>query len=213
MILKLSCNTILSISIIVAAACFVYCYRHTTHTTRTGPDGVVYNIMKRENWAQSNKVLVRFAEIRKRVDALCNYCTLHNYPDYARASRMQQRWNRSRLQETRPTDKSVAYVVDKGREFSVCLTNKTTGELEDINSTMFVVLHEMGHLMSVSWGHNAEFWNNFKLILAQAHKLGIYDYTDYGDKPQEYCGISIYSNPCPNATCKTPKQPINTKYP
>ena len=36
------------------------------------------------------------------------------------------------------------------------------GKLIDVNTMMFVAIHEMGHLSSETIGHNDEFWDNFK---------------------------------------------------
>ena len=60
---------------------------------------------------------------------------------------------------------------------------------------MFVVLHEIGHLCSVSIGHTDEFWTNFKWILLESINIGIYIQQDFNKKPVEYCGMSITSSP------------------
>jgi predicted metal-dependent hydrolase len=60
---------------------------------------------------------------------------------------------------------------------------------------MFVAIHEMAHITTVSIGHNKEFWDNFKFMLENATELGIYDPVDYAKKPQEYCGMKIHDNP------------------
>ena len=44
---------------------------------------------------------------------------------------------------------------------------------------MFVAFHEMAHVMSLSVGHTDEFWNNFKFILKNAIKIGVYKYVDF----------------------------------
>lgn len=38
---------------------------------------------------------------------------------------------------------------------------------------MFVLLHEMAHLMTESIGHTPEFWTNFKKILQDGIQVGI----------------------------------------
>ncbi len=187
---------------IVVLLLIIYFWLRNARTFINGPDGRTYGIIERNDPVKNKEVLYRLSEINARVNKLCNYCVEYKYPDYTRAQRMKKRWDKCSIKETSPKDTSIAYVINKGTEFNICLINKDSGELEDINSTMFVVLHELGHMMSVSWGHNDEFWSNFKLLISQSHKIGIYNYDNYNDKPREYCGISIYSNPCPNATCK-----------
>jgi hypothetical protein len=60
---------------------------------------------------------------------------------------------------------------------------------------MFVVLHEIAHIITKSVGHTEEFWNNFKWILEESVNIGIYESQDFNNKPVEYCGIEITDNP------------------
>ena len=65
----------------------------------------------------------------------------------------------------------------------------------DLNTLMFVSLHEMGHLITVSIGHENEFWKNFQFLLKHANSLGLYEPVDYSKKPQPYCGMTLTDNP------------------
>lgn len=60
---------------------------------------------------------------------------------------------------------------------------------------MFVVLHEMAHLMTFSVGHTPEFWANFRRILHDAIGVGIYQNVNYTHSPVAYCGIQITDSP------------------
>ena len=60
---------------------------------------------------------------------------------------------------------------------------------------MFVVLHELAHIMTLSIGHKTEFWDNFKFLLENAKEAGIHQPVDYSEKPQEYCGMTISDSP------------------
>ena len=44
---------------------------------------------------------------------------------------------------------------------------------------MFVAIHEIAHIMTLSVGHTEEFWNNFKFLLENAVELNIYTPVDY----------------------------------
>ena len=61
--------------------------------------------------------------------------------------------------------------------------------------TLFVVLHELAHIMSKSVGHNDEFWKNFKYLLKHSIKINIYNYENFNDNPKYYCGINITDTP------------------
>ena len=49
--------------------------------------------------------------------------------------------------------------------------------------------------MTESVGHTKEFWQNFKFLLKNAVKIGIYKPVDYKNKPKNYCGMKITDNP------------------
>ena len=49
--------------------------------------------------------------------------------------------------------------------------------------------------MTESVGHTKEFWQNFKFLLKDAAKMGIYKPVDYKKKPKSYCGLNITDNP------------------
>ena len=59
----------------------------------------------------------------------------------------------------------------------------------------FVAIHELSHVMSIDIGHGDEFWTNFKFLLENAEKAGIYKNIDYKETPQTYCGMEITDNP------------------
>jgi predicted metal-dependent hydrolase len=60
---------------------------------------------------------------------------------------------------------------------------------------MFVVLHEIAHLMTTTVGHTPEFWANFRRILKDAVAAGIYQETNYARNPVRYCGMTITDTP------------------
>jgi hypothetical protein len=86
---------------------------------------------------------------------------------------------------------STAYSVAKGEKLVICLRSKDDKKLLDKNVIMFVILHELSHIMSETYGHNAEFNENFKFLLKQAMKSGIYKYINFSVTPKKYCGMMI----------------------
>ena len=60
---------------------------------------------------------------------------------------------------------------------------------------MFVILHEMAHLMTTTIGHTPEFWANFRRILNDASGIGIYNPVNYSKSPVNYCGMTITDSP------------------
>ena len=60
---------------------------------------------------------------------------------------------------------------------------------------MFVAIHELAHVMTLSTGHTDEFWKNFQFLLQHAVNINIYKEVDYAKKPKEYCGLTITHTP------------------
>ena len=55
--------------------------------------------------------------------------------------------------------------INKGEKIAFCLnTRKGGNKLIDENTLMFVALHELSHVGTVSIGHTQDFWRNFKCI-------------------------------------------------
>ena len=107
-----------------------------------------------------------------------------------------QRFNPNNMCENDLDADSTSYSENKGEKIVVCLRDKTPPyKLVDTNTVMFVVLHEMAHLMCTTIGHTPEFWTNFKKILQDAVGCGIYQATNYAHSPVSYCGISITDSP------------------
>jgi hypothetical protein len=96
------------------------------------------------------------------------------------------------------SSKDTSYSENKGQKIVVCLRDKKNPPkypLIDENTIMFVMLHEMAHLMTETIGHTQEFWANFKRILQDAVQVGIYTPVNYAQRPTPYCGMTITDSP------------------
>lgn len=133
---------------------------------------------------------------KKKLNILVNYCKDNNYPNKEDSYRLYKRFQTIQINETSSTDNSAAYVVNKNEELRICLSNN------DINDGMFVLIHELAHIMSLNYGHGDEFKNNMYLLLKLAVKLNLYKPVDYTKYPINYCGVNIYTTPCKNNNCK-----------
>jgi hypothetical protein len=118
------------------------------------------------------------------------------YPDQKNVKRCVKNFNPKVIKETLPTSSYTAYSENKGEKLAFCTnTTKDGDKLIDENTLTFVAIHELGHLMTKSVGHTEEFWKNFKFLLQNAKKIGIYNPVDYKTKPVGYCGMTISDNP------------------
>ena len=109
--------------------------------------------------------------------------------------RLKNNYNANNLSETGKNAKYTSYSVNKGEKISICLRNKHNNQFEDLNTIMFVTIHELAHVMTESVGHEPEFWNNMSYLLHEAEKLGIYTHKEYSKVPVNYCGMEINSTP------------------
>lgn len=109
---------------------------------------------------------------------------------------MIERFNPQNMCENNIDADSTSYSENKGERIVVCLRSKQKPyPLVDENTVMFVVLHEMAHLMTTTIGHTPEFWANFRRLLHDAIGCGIYHETNYNREPVSYCGMTISESP------------------
>jgi hypothetical protein len=133
------------------------------------------------------------AKIKQRLITLLEHIERTFGADDERVANLKMNFRPERLKEGVSTPGYTSYSINKGEQIVLCLRNGD--KLVDINTMMFVVLHEFAHLASVSIGHTQEFWDNFKWILEEAINIGIYVKQDFDKKSVEYCGMDITSSP------------------
>jgi len=182
----------------------------------TSDDGKVYGVRDLsygkndiEDLANKRAAINQLSSISKKIDYLTEYMYQNNLPTPEIASRLISRWANCKLRETSSNDASVAFTVNKGTEMRLCIRN-SNNDFEDVNTSIFVVLHELAHIMSVSYGHNEEFQRNFNYIVHLASELQIYTPQNFKEDPQSYCNTVINTTPCSDGSCVgtlTPNKP------
>jgi uncharacterized protein YxeA len=158
-------------------------------------DGKNYSVRKIGNVEVKQTAANYLSLINTKINQLIDYMYKHNLPDPDTAKRLYSRWSVCELKETSSSEKSAAYTLNKSTEIRLCIRD-SNGGFEDQNTSMFVVLHELAHVMSISYGHESEFKNNFSFITHLASALGIYKPQDFKNIPKTYCGVEINSTPC-----------------
>lgn len=112
--------------------------------------------------------------------------------------RLQKNYRPDNISESSPNNSYTSYSVNKGEKIVFCLRSRdeqTKGQLESLNTMMFVAIHELAHLMTKSIGHTPEFWENMKYLLKVGIELGVYKKEDYVNNPVRYCGVDITNSP------------------
>lgn len=117
-------------------------------------------------------------------------------PQDERTQRLVMNFQPSKIQEGVESSKHTSYSVNKGEKLVFCMRSKDDKkQLVDLNTMVFVALHELAHICTESVGHTEEFWTNFRWILEEAINIGVYVEQDFRSKPQPYCGITITDSP------------------
>ena len=114
------------------------------------------------------------------------------FPKDVRVQQLASRYNPDALSEGSPDSGYTSYSVGKGRKLVMCI-RQSDFTFVPHNTLVYVMFHELGHIMTKTLGHDAAFWENFKLILREAVAIGLYRRVDYRAKPEDFCGIKIAS--------------------
>lgn len=118
-----------------------------------------------------------------------------------RISQLINKYDPDSVYEISPLNTSgvTSYTQDK-RTLILCLRHKEkdangNNELHDINTIMFVVVHELSHMMNDLWGHKINFWILFKFMLQNSVDCEVYKPVNYALHPIKYCGLALSYNP------------------
>jgi len=155
-------------------------------------DGNKYCVRERAKLEMAADLL---ANVTSNMSKLVKFMD-ETHGDQERVERLVANFDPESITETLPTSKLTAYSENKGEKIAFCLNaNKDGNKLIDMETLTFVAIHELSHVMSIDVGHGDEFWVNFKFLLENAEKAGVYKNIDYKESPQSYCGMDITDNP------------------
>lgn len=157
-------------------------------------DGHKYLVRRAEDSQEAADTLAR---INARVERLVAHLA-GAHPGDERTARLRDRYDRSSLSEGGHNSGYTSFSVNKGEKIVMCIRSRDgseeNGEIERFNTLMYVILHELAHLVTEEIGHTPVFWENFRWILDEAESAGVYAKVDYSREPEEYCGININSS-------------------
>ncbi len=186
----------LAVAALVAAG--VWLWPRRLVWVRAGANGKEYRVKPLPDAADAAN---RLAELELRLRSFLDAADRVR-PGDARLRNIRDRWNGT-LAET-PGGKDIAYSIGKDSVY-VCIRDQA-GRLDDVNTCMFVLLHELAHLATDAWGHPAQFWKNMKFLLELAERVGSYAYQDFDAQVVTYCGSVLGGSPlaCVKAgTCES----------
>jgi hypothetical protein len=158
-------------------------------------DGNKYYVQKKESLTDMSETSDHIAKIVNRIKALIEHLK-KTYPDDKRTIILEKNFDPTSVLEAPIVKGQTSYSINKGEKIMLCLrTRDEHEELIGLNTMMFVTLHEIAHVCTVSIGHTEEFWENFKWILEEAINIGIYSKQEFSKNPVNYCGMTISNSP------------------
>lgn len=161
---------------------------------RSKRDNRMYSVQNLPDKQEASEIM---STIRSNIEKLIQ----HYKDDPAtmadpRVNTMIERFRPDNMYENDVNADSTSYSENKGDRIVVCIRDKRPPyRFADENTIMFVLLHEMAHLMTTTIGHTPEFWANFRRILKDAVACGIYQEVNYARSPVDYCGMTITDSP------------------
>lgn len=160
-------------------------------TVKSTIDGNIYLVRKLPDAKEAANLL---SKINQKIQFLLS--SLNKYRDTKEGvDQLIDNYNPKTLSETVVGAKYTSYSVNKGEKISICLRNTKDNQFIDENTILFVVIHELSHIMTEEVGHPPIFWENMKYLLEEAEKIGIYNPINYVESPQNYCGMEINTTP------------------
>ncbi len=183
--------------IVLVLSIVVYNYYNQKLSVLSGPNTIkrseidfnLYQVRDSEDHLSDKKAADRLAIINKEIDRLVTYMRKHNLPDKETAERLYNRWLDCELKETL-NDLHIAFTINKGASIYLCLRDEEQN-LQDYNVGIYIILHELAHIMSKSRDHTEEFENNFKELIKIATKINMYKPINFSEEPKTYCGETI----------------------
>jgi predicted metal-dependent hydrolase len=183
-------NTIILTILIISI--FIYYeskYSELTYV-KSEIDGKEYLVRNLDDKVKGANTL---SKLKDKMMKLINI-SLKTHPKDKRVLRLKKKFNPNRIRESISNTDYTSYSVNKGEKIVFCIRQKNQ-ELIHLNTLLFVAIHEMAHIMTISIGHTDEFWNNMKFLLKIAIKNKIYKKQYFNKKPVKYCGTKITNSP------------------
>jgi predicted metal-dependent hydrolase len=178
----------------VSASMYLENFTNDVEFVTSDFDNRVYMVRNLPDKARAAQLL---SVMRDRLLKLVKHM-FKKYPNDARCQRLKKHFNPDAISESAPDSKYTSYSVNKGEKIVFCVRQRNDkNELVDLNTMMFVAIHELSHLMTVSIGHTKEFWDNMKFLLADAMSkdVQLYNYQAFHKNPKPYCNTTITDTP------------------
>ena len=188
--------------LICASVFYVYLENKASDVTYISINKTEYLVRNLPDKEQAALLLSKIRDRLSRVvEHVCLKIDAESNSDEHNSSlkRLKKNYRPDNITESSPGNKYTSYSINKGDKIVFCLRAKDgSDKLVDINTMMFVAIHELAHLMTKSIGHTTEFWDNMRFLLKKGIKIGVYEKQDFNSVPVDYCGTKITDTPLNN---------------
>ena len=182
-----------AIGVTAVALGYSYLGGPKNNTLVKASDGRSYKV---QDLPDRQEAAERMSKIRSNLQKICDYCKDPSLKLDEPYQLLVSRFNPDVLEENDITADSTSYSENKGEKIVICLRDKAPPHpFVDENTVMFVLIHELAHLMTLSVGHTPEFWTNMRKFLQECIQLGVYRSVNYSKNPVNYCGMTITDTP------------------
>lgn len=149
-----------------------------------------------QDYNNKQKAADMMGQLETNISTFVNYLK-KKYPDDARIKRLVNNLEETAYEEAPHEEGESTYTINKGELMKICLREKKEKKpIHNVNTLMFVVIHELGHVCSKSIGHTDEWMTNFRFLLREAKNANIdYEPIDYSKHNMNYCGVEVTHNP------------------
>lgn len=146
------------------------------------------------NMPDKSQAANTLAVIKSNMNKLIDYLqkNIDQFPEQtSNIKDLVKRTRKIYIMETPKDEKFTSYTINKGEKIVFCLRSKILHNIHDMNTIMYVVIHETSHIACPEYGHTPLFKEIFKFLLVQANKIGVYKIENYRKSPVSYCGMEI----------------------
>lgn len=165
-------------------------YEYTTLTDNRvkvkAMDGREYLVLNTKDKHTTANALAR---LNANIIALIAYMDVQKNPKYAMAvQRLKLKYKPDVISEGLIDKTLTSFTINKGEQIVFCMRPRHGGSVYDDNLLMYVAMHELAHVMSITEQHTPEFKENFNFLIESAKALKLFQ---HNDNSTNYCGLDI----------------------
>ena len=155
-------------------------------------DGKEYLVRNTNNKVEVANIL---SEINSRILKLINILENDKNNEYKKfVNELKTRYKNTIIMENSiviPDKRYTSFSINKGEKIVFCIQDPYTNMIYDINTLMYVTIHEISHIACPEKGHTPLFYKIFNYFIEIAHKYSLYRKINYRINPVHDCGILI----------------------